>query len=130
MSKITYELFGGAAEIASFESDSSTSLIFDFGDDIEGLVSIDGVVSRVNGGICCFDIRLIDQGEHQPLLILKERVLRLPAIVKSSSKVCLAVCTDEYTREVSLRERRLSMRVDALEKELKTIQSKITRTIF
>ena len=130
MSRITYELFDGAAEISSFESDASTALVFDFGDDLEGLVSIDGVVSRVSGGRCCFDIRLIDQGERQPLLILKERVVRLPAIVKSSSRIRLAVCTDEYTREVSLRERRLSMRVDALERELKTIQSKITRTIF
>jgi hypothetical protein len=130
MSRIKYELFGAAAEVSSFVGNSDRELTLDFGRCSEGLVSIDGVVSRVVGGICRFDTRLINSGEHVPSLILKEQVIRLPAIVKSGAKIGLATCSDEYTRDVSLRERRLSMRVEALEKEIRQLENKITRTIF
>ena len=130
MSKIKYELFGKDAEIISFESDCEICLLLDFGKPLEGLVSVEDVVSRVNNGICSFDIRLIDQGEHQPMLILKDQVILLPGIVKSGTKICPAFCSDEYTRDVSIRERKLSLRVDALEKTLKILENKITRTIF
>lgn len=130
MSKITYELFGRAAEIVKFDRDRGTGVIFEFGCPVEGLISIDGVVSRVTEGRCVFDSRLIDPGEWQPILITKDAVIKLPALLKSGGNIRLADCTDEYTRDISLRERRLSMKVEALEKELRNIQNKISRTIF
>ena len=83
MSKIKYELFGCDAEISAFETDAATELLLDFGRSLEGLVSIENVVSRVTGGVCRFDSRLVDQGEHTPMLILKDKVITLPGIVKA-----------------------------------------------
>ena len=130
MSKIKYELFGCDAEISAFETDAATELLLDFGRSLEGLVSIENVVSRVTGGVCRFDSRLVDQGEHTPMLILKDKVITLPGIVKAGGKMRPALCTDEYTRNVSIRERRLSLRVEELEKAIKLLENKITRTIF
>lgn len=130
MSRINYEIFGSDAEVTEFVADTGIEFILDFGNSLEGLVSIEGVVSRVNNGRCLFDSRLIDHGEHNPLLILKDKVVRLPGIVKSYGKIRPSVCSDDYTRDVSIRERRLSMRVEALEKELKILENKITRTIL
>jgi hypothetical protein len=73
---------------------------------------------------------LIDQGSHVPRLILRDKVISLPELVKNGMKIRPALCTDEYTRDVSIRERRLSMRVEELEKAFKRLENKITKTIF
>jgi len=130
MSKIVFEIFKNSAELTSFKPDDSLSLLLEFNGNCEGLVSIDGIVSPVQNGVCKFDSRLIDRGEHQPVLILKDEVIKLPGIVKSAGRIHPAMCSDEYTRDISIRERRLSARVEALEMQLKAIESKITRTIF
>ena len=130
MSRITYELFENDAEISGFTDDGDIRLKLEFGKPLEGLVSVEGVVSRVIDGSCSFDTRLIDSGEHQPILILRNETIRLPKIIKSGGRVRPASCTDEYTRTISLRERHLSMRVEALERELRSLEGKISRRIF
>ena len=130
MSRIKYELFGNEAEVCEFESDSSFILLIVFKHPYEGLISIEGVVSRVNFGHCRFDSRLIDQGEHTPVLILTDRTVRLPKIVKAYGKISPASCTDEYTRSLSIRERRLCQRVEALERKLEAMESQISRNII
>lgn len=130
MSRIKYELFGEEAEVCEFEDDSSSVLFIGFKHPYDGLISIEGVVSRVDFGKCRFDSRLVDQGEHTPILILADRTVRLPKIVKAYGKIALASCTDEYTRNLSLRERRLCERVEALERKLEAMESKISRNII
>ena len=130
MGKIKYELFGEDAEVIEFITDNSSLLTLDFSQPLDGLISIDGIVSRVNQGRCVFDTRFIDPGKYLPTLILKDRTVRLPEIVKAYGKVGLLGCSDDYTRGVSIRERRLSLRVEALEKKLKALESQITKTIL
>ncbi len=130
MSKIRYEIFGQDAEITEFLKEDSDILEVTFNRNFEGLLSVDGVVSRVIDGKCNFDIRLIDNGKHQPVLVIKNGIIKLPEIMKSSKRVTLAECSDEYTRAISIRERRLCLRVEALEKELAGILTKLNTTII
>ncbi len=131
MSKIRYEIFGNDAEILEFTSDDESRLELLFSEKYEGLLSIDGIAARVSEGKCSFDMRLIDAGCFTPVLITKNKVIKLPEIKKSGKRVSLSECSDDYTRSISLRERRLSSRVAALEKELGLILSRLnTTTIF
>ena len=70
----------------------------------------------------------IENGSYEPVLILQSKVVRLPRITKSGRKLKPFECTDEFVRSISLRERRLALRVVALEKELKELSSKIYDT--
>ena len=128
MSKIRYELFGKEAEVISFTPSEGQLLDISFTENYEGLLSIDGVVSRVKDGYCQFDIRYIDEGEYTPLLVTKEDIIKLPCIKKNAKSVTLSKCADEYTRGVSLRERRLEERVSELEKQLLCLITRINET--
>ena len=131
MSKIKYEIFDKEAEILEYVSEDSDTLELCFKEKYEGLLSIDGIVSRVIDGKCSFNAKLIDFGKHEPILVLKDGAITLPAIIKSQRRITLSECTDDYTRRISLRERRLCQRVEALEKELSSLRSLInTTTIF
>ncbi len=131
MSRIRYEIFGNEAEILEFATDDSDRLELSFTEENEGLLSIEGVVARVVKGKCSFDARLIEPGMHEPILIIKNTVVKLPGIVKSQRRVSPAVCGDDYTRSISLRERRLRKRVELLEKELGALLLRLnTTTIF
>ena len=128
MNKIAYEFFDGAAEITLFEAASSDTVEFSFPDSTEGLLSIGGIVGRVHDGVCRLDMRLIENGSYEPVLILKGGCINLPRLEKSGRKIRLSDCTEEFVRAISIRERRLSMRVRALERELEKISSKIYDT--
>ena len=128
MNRIAYEIFGETAEITRFESSSCDTVEFLFSESVEGLLSIGGIVGRVYDGVCRLDLRLIDNGAYEPTLILKRGAVKLPCIEKSGRKIRLSDCTDDFVRQISLRERRLAMRVYALEKEIEKISSKIYDT--
>ena len=128
MNRISYEIFKEDAEITFFEGASDEIAEFSFSEVEEGLLSIGGIVARVSGGKCRLDLRLIENGSYEPVLILQSKVVRLPRITKSGRKLKPFECTDEFVRSISLRERRLALRVVALEKELKELSSKIYDT--
>ena len=128
MSKIAIELFDKDAEAVGFEHTEGRLLEIRFNEKLEGLVSIDGIVSRVSEGICLFDTRLIDEGEYSPFLLTEKMSVRLPTIKKTARRVLLSECSDEYVRSASLRERRLAARVSELEKRLEQIMSRLDGT--
>ena len=128
MSKVKYEIFGKEAEVVSFTPGEGQIFEISFTEDYEGLLSIDGVVSRVTNGYCHFDIRYVEEGEYTPLLVTKEDIIKLPCIKKCAKSVILSGCADEYTRRVSLRERRLEERVTELEKQLSSLTARINDT--
>ena len=131
MNRIAYEFFDGAAEITLFESGGSDEAEFSFPDSAEGLLSIGDIVGRVHGGVCRLDLRLIENGSYEPVLILKGGCVKLPTLEKSGRRIRPTDCTEKFVRDISLRERRLAMRVCALERELERICSKIyDTTIF
>ena len=131
MNKIKIEIFGKEAELLSFESDSSDGLAISFTEKYDGFISIDGVTQRVAGGEAVFDLRLISAGEFAPILILKDKTVSLPKIVKNGKRVRLGECDSNFIRRISLRERRLATRVRELEQEIaKLSKSVYENTIF
>ena len=125
MSKIKLERFGDECELIGFDKCEDGYITFLFIELTDGFISIGHVVSRVVSGVCRFDARLIPNGVHEPRLILTDRVILLPKIIKSAHSVVAADCDSEYVREISLRERRLSERVKELESEIEKLRERI-----
>ena len=128
MNRISYEIFKEDAEITFFEASSSEIAEFSFSEVDVGLLSIGGIVGRVSEGKCRLDLRLIENGSYEPVLILEGKLVRLPRITKSGRKLQPFECSEQFVHSISLRERRLAQRVLALEKELKELSSKIYDT--
>jgi len=119
------EIFGSEAELLSAECGNSGALRLAFTGVGDGFVSIDGIVSPVKGGECIFDTRLINKGVHEPRLIMKDKSVALPKIVKGRDTVAPADYSADYVRGISLRERRLETRVGELEAKINEISNAI-----
>lgn len=128
MSKITIELFDNDAEAVEFEYTAGRLFEIRFNKALEGLVSIDGIVSRVSDGVCLYDTGFIEEGEHSPVLLIGNKIIKLPEIKKAAGRILLSKCSDEYVRSASLRERRLAARVKELEKRLEQLMGKLDGT--
>ena len=128
MSEIRYEIFDGEAEVVGFCSDGGRELTFRIEGSGDGFVSTDDVAARLKDGVASIDSRLISDGEHTPMLILKDRRIPLPGIKKSGSRVTLARCDEDYVRAVSLRAHRLTRRVKELEQTIESLCERVYGT--
>lgn len=122
MSKIKYQFFDGNAEIVSFIQSSDNTVHFIFPESCDGFLSIDGVVVKVVGGVCEFDLRYIGDGEFTPYLVMQHGRINLPKIRKCGRELSLIECDSEYIRNISLREYLLAERVKALEVEIERLK--------
>lgn len=130
MSKIKFELYGGDVETVDFSQDSASLLTLDFSEELEGFVRIGELTERLSGGICDFDLRLLENGDYTPELILEDRRVVLPLIKKFGNIVVCCDCTEGYIRSASQRERALSKRVLALENKIKEIEDKVYGSVI
>ena len=128
MADIRYEIFGGKAEVVGFSSEGGRELTFRIEGSGDGFVSTCDVAARLKDGVASIDSRLISDGEHTPMLILKDRRISLPRIRKSGSRVTLADCDEEYVRDVSLRAHRLARRVEELEQTVESLCERVYGT--
>ena len=128
MSKIVFELFGSDAELVSFHADGSMGVDFIFNTPYEGFLSVGGIVARVTGGRCHFNLRLVDDGEHSVTLLSSHGSIKLPSIIKRSKEMRLADCDTGFIRSLSLRQRRLEERVKALEDRILSAEESIHKT--
>lgn len=131
MSKLKIEIYQNEAEAVSFEPDERESLLLSVFPACDGFISIDGVSKRVKEGECVFDLRLLGSGKHTPVLILQDKSINLPTLIKIGKRLTLADCSGDYVRALSIRERRLETRVAELEARVKKISDSISKnTIF
>ena len=128
MNVVKYELFDNAAEAVSFRKGKSNTLRIELSEDLDGFVTVGNVTVRLRGGIAMTDLRLIDDGDNSPILILKDRRQTLPGISKRGRMLELADCGAEYLRDLSMRERELSKRVLKLEEALDKLSSAVFGT--
>ena len=128
MNVIKYELFDNAAEAVSFKKGKSNTLRIELSEELDGFVTIGNVTVRLRSGIATLDLRLIDDGDHNPILILKNGRQALPGISKHGRSLELADCGAEYLRDLSMRERELSKRVLKLEESIEKLSTAIFGT--
>ncbi len=125
MSKINIQLFGRESELVSYKQDGEPMLIFEFTEEVDGYISLGPSTSRIKGKSCPVDLRRLTDGEHIPHLILPEATLDLPRVIKQHGIISPKEPEISFLSKLSLRERRLSERVERLEGELEKIQKKV-----
>ena len=126
MSKITIELFGRESELVAFSQDGRKSLVINFNDALDGYVALGRVTARIKGTECAIDLRNLADGSYTPHLILSDKTIDLPEVRLHCGIITPSEPEVAYTTRLSLRERRLSHRVDMLEKRLDEITKRIT----
>ena len=114
MNVFNLKLYGDECELLSFSAEGGYLSELRFGEAIDGFLTLGGITVRVRDGIATVDQRLVGEGEDIPTLILKNRRITLPPVIKRGADLFPAAPTPEYIRAISLRERELSLRVDQL----------------
>lgn len=125
MSKFNIELYGRECEIAREEQDGGDSLILEFDRPLDGYVTVGGITARFKGRCCAIDVRGLPEGEYLPHLILPEMTLDLPTLKKEGGRFIATGREGGYLGRLSLRERRLSARIDEIEKRLDELTNKV-----
>lgn len=125
MSKVIIERFGRECEVVSFKQDPESSLIVEMTEDTEGYINLGSQTVRLKGRSCIIDARGLKDGEHTPHLILSDMTLDLPKIKKQCGIITVAERESDFLTRLSLREHRLSNRVEMLEKRLEEITEKV-----
>lgn len=131
MSKIKLEIFDREVEVVSYLPERSRAFIIEFTEATDGYIVMGGQTVRIKGKECAVDIRAIKDGEHQPRLVLEDKTIDLPVIIKDLGIVRPKEREINEIGELSLREKRLMRRVSELEKRLDKISEMVYgRTIF
>ena len=125
MSKISIEIFGKGCEIVSYKQDGESVLIFEFADELDGYIALGSATARIKGRSCAVDLRRLQDGEYTPRLVLMEATLDLPPVIKEHGMITPKEPEISYLTRLSFRERRLSERVDKLERALENIEKKV-----
>ena len=129
MSRIKFKIYGSEVELIEHTHDSSWSLELDFCENLSGFVRIGEMSARLSNGKCLVDLRLLENGEYAPELVLDSRLVLLPLIKKFGNLVECIDCTDAYIRAASQRERALSKQVATLEDKIKLLEDKVYGTV-
>ena len=131
MNLLKYEIFNDGIELTALKCERSYLLSVLFSESIDGFITIGGITVRIRDGEARVDLRLIDDGEHSPVLIQKSGRVTLPGIIKRGTSLAIAECRSEYIRGISMRERELAARVSELEAKLTELTSAVYgSTIF
>ena len=125
MSKVSFEIFDTECELVGILQDGENKLVLEFDEEYDGFVKIGDFTSRLDGTKCEFDLRLIENGEHFPTLVIPNNIIRLPKLKKFGRSIEILDCTDGYIRAVSQRERALEEKVANLEVRLEEISNKV-----
>ena len=126
MIKIVIGFFEGEAELIDYKSGTGHEAEISFLEPCDGFITLGDVTVRLKEGVAKIDLRLIDDGELTPVLILKDCRRELPKLIKSSRILEPASPDSDFIRRISLRERQLSRRVAELEGEI----AKISKSVY
>lgn len=129
MSRLKFKLYGSEVELISMASDSSGSLELDFSENSSGFLRIGKLALKLTDGKCIVDLRLLENGEYTPELVLDNRLVVLPLMRKFGNVVECLDCTADYIRAASQRERALAELVATLEEKIKLLEDKVYGTV-
>lgn len=128
MSKISFEIYEKEVEVVGYLSNSEYELMLEFTKAEPGFVRIGELAERLEGGVCTFDLRLLDNGEYTPELFLNDRRIALPKIQKTGYLIEINDCTSDYIRAASQRERMLETTVRLLEEKIEVLDERVFGT--
>ena len=80
MNKMALKIFNSGAEILEFTKGSGEVLEISIGN-LCGHVSVGSITARANDS-CIINLSHLPDGEYEPKLILQDRVIPLPVIIK------------------------------------------------
>lgn len=129
MSRLKFQLYERECELLEQLHDSSDSLEVDFSENLSGFLRIGNLTARLSDGKCQIDLRLLENGDYTPELVLDGRLVLLPLFKKFGSVVECVDCTDAYIRAISQRERALSERVKTLEEKISLLEDRVYGTV-
>lgn len=115
MSRIKYRIYGEIAEVLSYASTPTGELELEFDDCLTGYVKMGERTESLKGGKCRFMASKLPLEEYNPLLILQDKQIALPPIVRKGVSFYLLPPDEEYIRSLSLRTMALEQRVRELE---------------
>lgn len=128
MTRLVIGIFDGEAELIKYEREGGHEMEITFSEPYDGFITFGELTVRVKEGKSLLDVRLLDDGEYTPFLILKDCRRRLPRLAKRSRALEPIDPDSDFIREVSLRERKLSKRVAELEAQIEKISKSVYGT--
>lgn len=129
-SKIKYQIIG---EHGLWQSYQSEGLILEVvTEEVDcGYVQISEVQSKINDGVATLDLSILRDGIYEPLLVCKDRVIRLEAIKKFDGTIAPQKTSDETVRRLLKRVMELERITPNFEERLLAIEEKIqTEVLF
>ena len=117
------KIFNSGAEILEFTKGSGEVLEISIGN-LCGHVSVGSITARANDS-CIINLSHLPDGEYEPKLILQDRVIPLPVIVKQLGIIRPKEYEPSYMRTLSLALREAEERITSLEKTIEKIERKV-----
>lgn len=128
MSRIKYQMCDEIAEVLSYTSAPTGELELEFGESAEGYVKMGDRAAALKGGKCRFSASKLPLEEYTPMLILKDKQVTLPPIVRRGVSFYLLPPDEEYIRGISLRTIALDQRIKELEVFAEEMRKKVYGT--
>ena len=128
MSRIYIECHGDGADLVSFDKSEGGNLTLVFNKGYNGFISIGHISARIVGNECSITLRNLDDGVYTPKLVLCDKVINLPSVRKENGSIIPIKPNIDYLSELSIRERRLSERVDRLSTMVEEMYKKVFGT--
>ena len=128
MKRMEFEAFDRCAEMLSFTDGGGGCVELVFNNLTEGFLELNGISHRVTEGRVTLNITLLPEGELTPILTANGRVITLPTLYKDGQMLRPTEPSNDYVRELSLRERRLKARVISLEARIEALEKSVFST--
>ena len=127
MTEIKVEIYENEAEITDFVSGGADMTVF-FSKHIEGHIEVSGMLIPILGKKCFIDLRREKDREIAMNLLICDRVIALPTIIKDGNTLTPAPISDDFLRELSKRERLLEGKVRELDATVKKLMKSVYGT--
>lgn len=128
MSRIYIECHGDGADLVSFDQSAEGKLTLVFNKGYNGFISIGHIAARIVGNECNIAIKGLDDGVYTPKLVLCDRVIDLPSVLKENGSIIPQAPNADFIRGLSIRERRLDERVARIERMVEEMYKKVFGT--
>lgn len=131
MNKMTVECFEKETAAVNFTRESGYFLEIMFTENIDGYLILGSLSERISGNSCVLNLTRLADGEYTPKLILLDRALDLPSIVKECGGIYLSMPDPYAINEFSLKQKRQEKMIKLLESRIKELENKVLgSTIF
>ena len=124
--KITFR--DGIADVEYISEGCGGEVRFVFDGTRDGVLTVAGISSAVNGGEVTVDLSSLSDGEYAPVLITPEKTYTLPTIVKERSRITFSLCNAQAILAITKRVRAIEDNVSEILESIKGLSEKINGT--